>query len=214
MRLFALRLGDTRLAKLARVASLAIAIFAGIMIGVVRATDGASAPTASVAVSATRISMWLVAIVIALAASHQRGVTDRRDGVEMLALARGFDGSRLTLVRAAAAFSLSFRWMAIPAGAATLAAMAASGSAAVLVQRLLLVVATLVFVAVACAVLGALGAASDSVAPRRGRTVFILVLLVSALVAEVARDPALSVTGGLLTVFNGLLYAVGAGELA
>jgi hypothetical protein len=214
VRLFALRLGQTRLAKLARFASLAIALGTCITIAVVRASDGPSAPTAKLATSATRVSMWLVALAIALAASHQRAIADRRDGIEMLALSRGFDGSRLMAVRAAAASFLAFRWMLVPVLAAAVATMAASGTVAVLGQRALLLVVLVVFALVAGSVLGALGAAADGLSPRRGRSLFLIALLLSALVAEIARDPAMSITGGLLTVLNGLLHLVGAGKLA
>lgn len=213
-RLFARRLGETTLARLARFASVAIALLTCSAIVVTRVQDGPDAPLAKLALGATRTSMWLVAVAIALAASHQRSLADRKDGIELIATARGFDGARLGAVRAAAAASLSLRWMLLPAVATGLAAMAGSGSLKTLLARTAILAAVLVFTLLAASVLGALGAVADLLSARRGRTVLLSALLLSALLAEVARDPALSITGGLLTAFKGLLYLAGAGKLA
>lgn len=214
VRLFARRLGETFFGRLARLASLSITLLSVLMIGVVRATEGPGAATAKIAANAAEISMWLVAVAIALAASHQRSLADRKDGIEMLALARGFDGAHLSAVRAGAASWLAFRWMLLPVAASALASAVSSGTLGVLGARLLVVVGLVLFTFIASVVLGVLGASADAVSPRRGRGVFLMTLLLSALFAEVARDPALSVTGGLATVLNGLLHAAGAGELA
>jgi hypothetical protein len=213
-RLFARRLGETTLARVARFASLAIALVTCAGIIGTRVAEGPLAPLSKMALSATRASMWLVALAIALAASHQRSLADRKDGIELIATSRGFDGARLGGVRAAAAFSLSLRWMLVPAVGTTVAAMAGSGSLKVLLERAAILGAVTIFCVLAAAVLGALGAAADLLSARRGRTVLLSALVLSALVAEVARDPALSITGGLLTAFKGLLYLAGAGKLA
>jgi hypothetical protein len=214
VRLFSLRLSQTGMARFARVLSFGLALFTVLSIAVMRVEEGPLAPVAPVAIKATRMAMWMVAVLIAFAAAHQRSIADRRDGIEMMAAARGFDGSRLMLVRAAAAFRLSLSWMLLPTLLSAFAALVASGSLSVLGGRALVLVALTVFAVVACALLGLLGAASDWLAPRRGRTVLLATLLLTGLLAEVAKDPALSVTGGLLTVLKGLLYIAGRGELA
>lgn len=213
VRLFEARLLTTGFGRFARVASVGISAGTVASIVAMRAAEGPTAPTVKLAVSAVRLSMWLVACAIALAASKQRGIADRRDGIEMLALARGFDGHRLALARALAAGSLALRWMLLPAVVAGLGSALSAGSLKVVGARLLVAAACVAFAAVAAVVLGPLGALADSVAPNRGRSLLLAVLLLSGLASEIAADPAVSITGALLTVLNGLLYVVGAGRL-
>lgn len=183
------------------------------MVGVLRAEEGASAGTAKIAVNAARLSMWFVGLAVAFAASHQRAIEDRRDGVEMMALARGFAASRLLAVRAAAAFWLCARCMLLPIVACAAASTAASGSFKVAGKRGLIAIAVTLFALLASAVLGPLGALADHLSSKRGRTLVLVALLLTGLAAEVAHDPALAITGALLTVLNGLLHVVGAGKL-
>jgi hypothetical protein len=196
---------------MARVMSVAIAVFSVLAVLAVRAEDGPEAETTGIARSAARAATWLVAVVIALAASHERSLSDRRDGVELFVFARGLEPSRLTLVRFLAAFRFAARWMLVPVIASAVASLAAAGAPKLLVTRALVLVALSFFAVVTCAVMGSLGAIADAVAPRRGRTLVIAVLALSGFVAELAKDPALSVTGALFTLLNGLLYVARGG---
>jgi len=214
VRMFSSRLAATRLGRAARFFSVTIALGAVVFIGVIRVSEGAMATTARFATISARWSMWLVAICIALAASHQRAVADRRDGIEMLALARGFDGSRLLAVRALAAFWFSLRWMLVPAICAAVMSMATSGSTSVLFDRAKVLLAVVLFAIASSLVLGPLGAIADGLAPKRGRSVFIAALILSGFLAEIARDPSLSITGGLGQLLRTLLHALGVGRLA
>lgn len=213
VRLFERRLATTGFGRFARVASIGITAGTVASIVAMRAAEGASAPTVKLAVGAVRLSMWLVACAVALAASKQRAIADRRDGIEMLALARGFDGSRLTMARSLAAGAFALRWMLLPAIVGGLGSALSAGSLKVVGARLLVTLSCVVFAAVAAVVLGPLGAVADAFAPNRGRSLLLAVLLLSGLASEIAADPAVSITGALLTVLNGLLYAVGAGRL-
>lgn len=183
------------------------------MIAILRAEEGASAGTAKIAVNAARMSMWLVGIAVTFAASHHRAIADRRDGIEMIALGRGFSESRLLAVRAVAAFWLSARCMLVPVVACAAASAASSGSFKVAGKRTLIALAVSLFALLASAVLGPLGALADNLSSKRGRTLVLVALLLSGLAAEVAHDPALAITGALLTALNGLLHVVGAGKL-
>ena len=178
VRLLAARLARTGYGKLARFASIAIAV--GFVATVIVERSAGPMAGSRLQASAARTSLWLVGLAVALAASHQRSIADRRDGLELLADMRGLGGVNLIVSRAAAAFWVSARLMLVPALAVGLASIAASGSLHAAADGGLALAAVLLFVLAVSLVLPTLGAVFESLAPKRGRTLLVAVLIVSA----------------------------------
>jgi len=209
VRLLTARLGATGYGRFARFASV---LLAGIFVASVitlRVSDGSKAATTGLQTSAARWSMWLVGLAVAFAASRGRTTADRRDGFELLADMRGLGGGTLLLARAVAGFWLSLRFMAIPALFVGVASIAASGSVRVAVDRTLVLCAVAVFSLAVSLVLPPLAAVIESIAPKRGGSVLISVLLVTAALAELANDPAFSIFGLLGAALRGALHLFG-----
>lgn len=213
-RLLAERLALTGWGKFARFASVTLAFVFVASVIALRISEGPRAATASLQTSAARWSLWAVAMTVALAASHRRTIADRRDGFELLADMNGLGGGSQLLARAAAGFWLSLRLMLLPCVSVGIASLAVSGTGEIAFDRARVLAAVTGYALVVSLVLPPLAAVFESLSPKRGRTVFIAALLVSAALAELTNDPMFSVLGWLGASLRALLSALGAGRFA
>ncbi|MFO0547610.1 MAG: hypothetical protein U0271_04425 [Polyangiaceae bacterium] len=214
VRMFAGRLRQAPFARVARVMSVGLTLWFTGWVITLRVTEGPYAATAKLGISAARMAFWVVAFALALAASSGRTLADRRDGAEFLAFARGASARVQVGARACAAAWLALRWMLLPVATTAIASLASSGSAKVMRDRAFVLAATSLYTFASALLLGPLAALSDSASPRRGRSLFVFGVVATALVAEVARDPRMSLTGALGWLLAKLLFTVGLGALA
>ncbi len=191
------RLAATGLARFARFTALAIAIGYSATIVADRFGEAGSRATGGLQTSAARASLWWVALVIALAASHRRTLLDRKDGLELMLLARGWSGRALLAARALAAARVALPRMVLPVLIVGLTAVAVSGTLRAARDRTLLMIACVGFAALASLAVPPLAALCEHLAHKRGRSLLIALLLGSATLAELTGDPALSLFGWL-----------------
>ncbi|NUO49979.1 MAG: hypothetical protein HOV80_14080 [Polyangiaceae bacterium] len=213
-RLFTQRLDRTGLGRLARTNAMFIAAASVVWIVYLRAADGPTAPTLAIPVKVARAALWLSAFPLAFAAAHQRRLVDRRDGIEALALARGVDGRQMVSARFAGTLARSVSVIALPAVLAAVVSLACANTMRSAADRMLILAVVSGFGVLAGAVLGALGALSELVAPQRGRSVLLATLFVSWGLADLAEKPFFSITGMLGLVLKGTLRALGLGAVA
>jgi hypothetical protein len=193
----------------------AMILAAGFVVWIValRVMDGAAAPTLSLPVKAARWSLWLAAFPVALTAAHQRALADRRDGLEVLALVRGFSGRELARARVVAA-ALRIAWViALPAALAGVASLASAGTLRAAADRALVLAVIAAYAVLAGLLLGPIAAVCEVLAPLRGRSLFFFVLVASWAIADLLDSPALSITGALGLAMHVALDAVGLGRI-
>lgn len=207
------RLTRTGFGRAARFGSIALATFAVVWLIALRVADGAYAPALGVPVRVARYAFWLGAVPWALAAANERTLADRRDGIEALALSRGLTLASLAWARALCSVTGSARAILIPSLLAGVASAAIAPTVRVLVERALVLVSVATYGIASGVVLGALGALCDMVAPKRGRSVFIALAILSWAASDLANDPRLSLTGLLGSVLHETLRAFGLGRI-
>lgn len=205
VRLYEGRLAATPWGRFARVCSVAIAAGASLAVVALRASDGPRAATEGVVRASAIGALWLVGVTAALAASQRRAQADRRDGVDALALAHGAANGTLSTLRGLAAFGFTARWMLLPIVTVALASLGASGTLAMAAKRAVALTLLPLFALAVAAALSALATLSDRLAPRRGRSLLLAILFVSAAVAEASHIRELSVIGALRALLGGLL---------
>ncbi|WP_437281471.1 hypothetical protein WME90_13195 [Sorangium sp. So ce375] len=147
--------------------------------------------------SAARGLAWAAAGPIALAAAHDRPASDRRDGIEALAAARGISRASLHGARSLAAMMEIARVVALPLAALSALAALLSGSLLLASQHLAYGAALALFGVVSGVTLGGLAAASGRVAGARGRALFLALTLVPWALADLAGDSRWSIPGAL-----------------
>ncbi len=210
-RLLGRRLDRTGMGRFARWGSLALGVACIAWIVVLRVQDGAHAPTLAVPLKIARAAVWLGALPVALAAAHQRRLADRRDGVEAQLLSRGFSERQQTVARFVAAAALAGRAVIVPAGVAAIASLAVAPSGSALVDRGAVLFAVGCFALVVAAVVAPLGALAEIVAPQRGRSLVLGLILGSWALADLTDNASLSITGVLGLFLRGLVGALGLG---
>jgi hypothetical protein len=195
--LSARRLGRRAFSRVGRILAGFIALVCIGSIVALRVDEGPNASTTSIPLLAARWSVWLAAGPLLLAAAHHRKLTDRKDGIEALALTRGFTSRALGLSRAAATVRSTWLYIAVPALAASIASLLVAGSWAAVRDRALLLGVIGVYASVTALVLGPLAAIADVLSVNRGRTMFLAVLFLPWAVADALGNPSLSVPGAL-----------------
>jgi hypothetical protein len=208
------RLDRTGIGRFARWGSLLLGMACIAWVVLMRVQDGAHAPTLGVPLKIARASVWLCALPVALAAAHQRRLADRRDGVEALLFSRGIPARAQTAARVVAASVRVARAVMIPAGLAAVASLAAAPNASSLIDRALALFAVGCFAVLVAVVLGPIGALAEVVAPQRGRSLVLGVVVGSWALADLAGNPALSVTGVFGLFLRGLAGTLGLGGAA
>ena len=102
---------------------------------VVRGTDGAEAPVASVVGRAAQWLLWLAGAPLALSIARRRPLEDRADGIEALAASRGFSTQALESARVLSAITPSSLLLGVPLVALAALVVALAGSARIALAR-------------------------------------------------------------------------------
>lgn len=207
------RLGATGLARVGRLGAIGLALACLGWVVALRVQDGPTAPTVAIPVKAARAALWLAALPVALAAAHQRSLADRRDGFELAMLARGFTAGALRVARFLAVLERTLFAIVLPVSVAAAASIVTAPSLASARDRLLVLVVVVVHALVVSALLAPLAAACEALAPLRGRTLCVGVLVASWGLADLVSVPALSVFGVLDLSLAGLLSILGLGRI-
>jgi hypothetical protein len=172
-----------------------------------RSNHGADHVAAGALRSAAHAATWVGAALIGFGAAGGRALLDRTSGVEAMVLAQGGSGRALAHARVIGAASLGARALAWPVVVVGVAAVATTTSAGAFRDPLRALAWTLVYALGTGAGLGALGAWSDSLAPRRGRALYVGLLVGSAALAELTGDPRLAFPSGPGLVLDRALHA-------
>jgi hypothetical protein len=213
-RLLRERLTRTSTARVGRLFALGLGVVAAFAAFALRAVDGPAASVEGLVLAAARAAAWLGAGGVALVAADQRAVRDRRDGIEILAMARGATPRGLVAARLVATMSAAFRAVVWPSLVAGAAAVVVSGSAHAALERAGLVVLTVVFAGVTGVTLGALSTISDRLRPTGGRGLFLGLVLLPWAAFDLVGRGVLSVPGALGALLRVGLDLIGLGRLA
>jgi hypothetical protein len=207
------RLREASLARLGRVGAVGSSLVLGALAFGLRLLEGSPAAAPGALHRAASLALWLGALPVALAASADRARSGREQGVAALAGSRGASTELGAMARAAAAMLE----VAIVAGAPLVAlglGTAALGGVAFAARSLAATLALAVFAAACGVALGGIASACAEAAHARGRSVFLLILIVPMVVADVAGRPAWSLPGALRAVATAGLELAGLGVQA
>ncbi len=156
--------------------------FAGVML--VLALAGGRDVLDVIAIRGVEWLAWLAAGVAALGSARDLATLDAREGLAALALQRGYAKGELTLSRTIASIRCIGRAAGWPALALSMLALLLSGTLELALQRALLCLAVVGYVALLAVVLGTLSRWSANLSPRRPRTVLVALLLGPYLLRE------------------------------
>ncbi len=207
------RLDKSGWGRFARLNAVVLAVYFAAWVIFLRVDQGTTAPLLGLPVKAARLAVWTAALPLALAASHQRALIERREGFESLSLSLGAPVRALVAARFLAAASRAARAVAIPGVVAALVALACAPSVASVADRALVLALVAGFALLSGVVLGPLAAACELLAPLRGRSLFLVVLAASWGVADLTDRPLLSVTGALDLCLRAGLRVAGLGGI-
>ena len=184
----------------------AFAVTAAVGFAAVATRRQGSAALEGIVRLAAETTAWAGAAPLALAVAHERERTDRRDGIEALALARGFRRDALHGVRTLAAVAEALLVVGVPLEGIALAILAVSRGAPSFAAALGFMVALAAF-AVCVAVTVALTATLCGRAfGARGRTALVLVVFVPWLAAKTTGDATWSIPGALDALLRASLH--------
>jgi hypothetical protein len=179
-----------------------------------RAMDGRAAGIEGLVVATAHTTAWLCAGFVALAATNQRTLTDRRDGIEVLAAMRGASTRTLGWARFLATAFEAARVIAIPSIAVGILTTSLSGTAGVALTRATVLLPIAIYAVVTGAVLAFLSVLSDALRPAGGRSFFMGIIILPWALFDLLGHPAISVPGLLGRVLSVGLDALGVGGLA
>ena len=200
--------------RFGRIGAIGIGIVAaGLAIGL-RSIDGSSAAVEGFVVGAARYAAWLGAGSVALAAANRRTTTDRRDGLEILALLRGASPRSLAAARVAATSMEAARAVLMPSLVVGLAVLASAGTARAALTRVMLLLVVMVFSLIVGLALGSLATLADRLRPNGGRGFFLAVVIAPWAALDLIGRGSFSVPGALGAVLSVGLDAIGLGSLA
>jgi hypothetical protein len=201
------RLRAVRGVRAARVlAGLTTVGFAGTAL-VLRTSDGPGASLEGLVITAARWLVWLSAAPIALAAAEDRRAHDRREGIVALAAAHGLPPEALESARTLAAMAEIVSAIGAPLLVLSLLTAALAGHADVALARVGLGLSAGGFVIVTGVTLGGLAAACARVGGPRGRWLFVGLMAVPWMLADLAGHGSWSIPGALGAVLNAALGA-------
>lgn len=188
--------------------------FAACAVGL-RAIDGPSASLAGLVTATARVSAWIGAGLVALAATNQRAIADRRDGLEILAAMRGATALRgLPVARFLATGFEATRVVLAPSLGVGVLVISLSGDAHVAALRALVLLPVVLFSAVSGFALALLAVACDAMRPTRGRSFFLGAIILPWALFDLLGHPFLSVPGALNGILSTGLDVLGLGALA
>jgi hypothetical protein len=201
------RLATSWTARFARLAGWCVALgFAGWVVAT-RASQGAGHATVDALRLAAHAATWAGAALVGFAAAGGRGLRDRTSGFEAMAITQGCSERDVAHARVLGAAALGARALAWPVLVVALVALATTARAGALRAQLGAAAVTLGYALVTGAGLGALGAASDWLAPRRGRALYVGVIVGSAALAELIGDPRIAFPSGPGLALDRALHA-------
>lgn len=213
-RLLAARLRRVRAARLGRYAAIGVGVVAAGLALALRSTDGPAAAVEGFVVGTCRWSAWIGAGSIALSAANLRAVTDRRDGLEILAFSQGVSPRTLAAARLLATSTEATRSILVPTLIVGVAALASSGSGRVALVRVWLLFFAAIFAASSGLVLGALSTLADRLRPAGGRGLLVAVVLAPWAALDLVGRGVYSVPGALGALLSVGLEWLGLGRLA
>lgn len=159
--------------------------------------DGALSSLTGLVPRSARWLTWLAAGPALLSAANARGVADRADGVDALAMSRGASFRSVVSARTVATMVEAALLIAVPAVLIGLVATALAGSPRQAVARLLTTLLVVGFAGAAGAVLGVVANLSSRFGGARGRSLFAAVILVPWIIADVGGHGPWSIPGAL-----------------
>jgi hypothetical protein len=204
------RLREATAGRIGRLAAVLVVLCFGIIAVALRVTDGGEAHLEGLVPSAARWIAWLAGAPLCFAAAADRRLSDRRDGIDALAAARGFSSASLESARALAAMMETARALAVPLAGLSLLVAALSGSARLLLVRAGLLIGALAFALIAGMTLGAVASACGRLGRARGRWLLVAVVLGPWVLADLAGHGAWSIPGALDAFLDFALRAGGA----
>ncbi len=213
-RLLRVRLRAVGSAKIGRMFAWLLLVGFGAAAVWLRATDGPRASIEGLVTAAARTSAWTSAGLVAFAATSQRALADRRDGIEVLAATRGTSLHALGFARFVATGFEAARLILLPALGLGVLAISLAGNVHVAALRAAALVPLTAFGLVSGIVLGALAVASDAARPAGGRSLFLGLVILPWLVCSFLGHPLLSVPGALNGLLSTGLEVFGLGGLA
>lgn len=209
-----LRLARTPGARLGRAATWLLLVLYGGGAIAQRFTEAIPTDVLGYAPSAARTAAWLAAGPIAIAAANARERRDAAEGIEALVGAFGITRAALRGARVVAASLACSLAVAIPAIGTALVAAAIQATPLDGVRALRVVPALAAFAVIAGLLLGLTAIVADRVAPARGRSTLIALVVVPWMVADALGWAGASIPGALDAVLSSALAAVGLARLA
>jgi len=176
--------------------------------------DGRGASLAGFVTATAKTSAWLSAGFIALAAAHQRSLSDRRDGLEVLASMRGASLRTLGLARFLGTGVDATLVVLVPSVVVDLLTVSFSGNVHVAALRALLLFPIALFSLATGFALSFLAVLADVLRPMSGRSLFTGAIVLPWAIFDLLGHPAISVPGALGGLLSVSLQALGLGGLA
>jgi hypothetical protein len=180
--------------------------FAAVAVSV-RATDGKDAALAGTIAAAAPWIAWLAGAPLALAAAEDRRGADRREGILALASARGISSRGLSAARVVAAMTEITAAIGAPILALAVLTAALSGRLSEAFGRILLGLGGVAFAIVAGVTLGGLASACARAGGARGRWLFLAVVLLPWMLADLLGARSWSIPGALAAILDFTLRA-------
>ncbi len=208
-----MRLRKVGAVRLGRFAALAVGVVAAALAIGLRSIDGSTASVEGFVVGAARWSAWLGAGSVALGAANRRASIDRRDGLEILALARGASTRSLAAARVAATSLVATRAVLVPSLLVAFIALASAGTGRVAATRAMLILVVAAFATIVGVTLGSLATLADRLRPSGGRGLFLALVIAPWAALDLIGRGAFSIPGALGSVLSLGLDAIGLGRL-
>ncbi len=188
------RLGRTLGGRLGRAGPIAVLVVAALM-GIALLRGQPYSEVRDLVEGAMRWMAWLGAGPLALSIAAAPAERDRADGVELLALIRGWTRTRLAAARVTAAIIAVAARVGPPAVVLCLLLVAVAPSRAL--ELVALGLAAGAFSAIAAVVVGVLAAVCGHYGGRRGRGLLLAVVLLPWALSDLLSRPGWSVPGAL-----------------
>lgn len=176
-----------------------------------RLADGPRADLDGLVPLAAALGAWLSGAPLAIASAADRAASDRRDGIEALALGRGISADALASSRVVASAIEIAIASALPAIAAAITVIAASGSFGMAIVRLRSLAGAALVAVVLGVTLGLIASVCGRIAGARGRSLFLAVVMGPWVALGLVDRAAWSIPGALAALIDLVLGAGGVG---
>lgn len=202
------RLRQTKGGRFSALLGISLLAGFGVIALVLRAVDGPSASLGNLVVSAAKLITWAAAAPIAFAAANDRARADRDDGIEALAESHGIDRYVLRAVRVAAAMYQVAHSIGLPILILSLLSVLLSGTIALAVKNIALMLGLAFFSALAGCTIGGIADLCGRIGMARGRHLFALVIVLPWLLSDLSERPW-SIPGALNAALNWIVRTSG-----